>query len=135
MTRRGFVTRRDCPGDWRRRTGGAEQAGPRGDRVCGARARGRLRRLVFDQIDSSQAAAFGQAFEAILAALEDDGGPLSRPVPARRRAHRDTAGRLDLAANVSRHGLSDRVPGLLVHPITGLIVASKLNRRADLVLA
>ena len=32
-----------------------------------------VRRLVFDQMDSEQAAAFGQAFEAILAGLEDSG--------------------------------------------------------------
>jgi hypothetical protein len=32
-----------------------------------------VRRLVFDQMDSEQAAAFGQAFEAILAGLEDPG--------------------------------------------------------------
>jgi hypothetical protein len=29
--------------------------------------------LVFDQMDSEQAAAFGQVFEAILAGLEDPG--------------------------------------------------------------
>jgi hypothetical protein len=31
-----------------------------------------VRRLVFDQMDSGQARAFGQAFEAILTALEED---------------------------------------------------------------
>jgi hypothetical protein len=30
---------------------------------------------VFSQLDSTQAAAFGQAFEAILAAVEDSGAP------------------------------------------------------------
>jgi hypothetical protein len=37
-----------------------------------------VRRLVFDQMDGAQAEAFGQAFEAILAALEDSGQQLSR---------------------------------------------------------
>jgi hypothetical protein len=32
-----------------------------------------VRRLVFDQIDRAQVTAFGQVFEAILAALEDSG--------------------------------------------------------------
>ena len=32
-----------------------------------------VRRLVFDQMDSEQAVAFGQTFEAILAGLEDSG--------------------------------------------------------------
>jgi hypothetical protein len=37
-----------------------------------------VRRLVFDQMDGAQTAAFEQAFEAILAALADDGQQLSR---------------------------------------------------------
>ena len=73
MTRRGFVTRQDCPGDRR----GAEVVltGP-GRAAIESAAPGHVaavRRLVFDQMDSAQAAAFGQVFEAILAALEDDG--------------------------------------------------------------
>jgi hypothetical protein len=32
-----------------------------------------VRQLIFGQLDSVQAAAFGQAFDAILAALEDSG--------------------------------------------------------------
>jgi hypothetical protein len=44
-----------------------------------------VRRLVFDQLDSAQAEAFGQAFEAILAALEDAGQQLSWSVARRRR--------------------------------------------------
>jgi len=32
-----------------------------------------VRRLVFDQMDSEQAVAFGQVFEAILAGLENSG--------------------------------------------------------------
>ena len=88
MTRRGFVTRRDCPGD---RRGALVALTRRGRVAIESAAPGHVaavRHLVFDQIDSSQAGAFGQAFEAILAALADDGGPLSRPVRARRRAHR-----------------------------------------------
>ena len=73
MTRRGFVTRQDCPGDRR----GAEVVltGP-GRAAIESAAPGHVaavRRLVFDQMDSAQAAAFGQVSEAILAALEDDG--------------------------------------------------------------
>jgi DNA-binding MarR family transcriptional regulator len=73
MTRRGFVTRQDCPGDRR----GAEVVltGP-GRAAIESAAPGHVaavRRLVFDQMDSAQAAAFGQVSEAILAALEDEG--------------------------------------------------------------
>lgn len=85
MTRRGFVARRDCPGD---RRGALVVLTGRGRVAIESAAPGHVaavRHLVFDQLDSAQAAAFGQAFEAILAALEDDGGQLSRPVPSARR--------------------------------------------------
>jgi len=69
MARRGLVARQDCPGDRR----GAEVVLTRLGRVTiESAAPGHVtavRRLVFDQMDSAQAAAFGQAFEAILAAL------------------------------------------------------------------
>ena len=73
MTRRGFVTRQDCPGDRR----GAEVVltGP-GRAAIESAAPGHVaavRRLVFDQMDSEQAVAFGQVFEAILAGLENSG--------------------------------------------------------------
>ena len=77
MARRGFVARQDCPGDrW-----GAEVVltGP-GRAAIESAAPGHVaavRRLVFDPMDSAQAAAFGQAFEAILAALENAGQQLS----------------------------------------------------------
>jgi DNA-binding MarR family transcriptional regulator len=77
MTRRGFVTRQDCPGD--RRGAVVVLTGP-GRAAIESAAPGHVaavRRLVFDQMDSAHAAAFGQAFEAILAALEEDGQQLS----------------------------------------------------------
>ena len=73
VTRRGFVTRQDCPGD--RRGAVVVLTGP-GRAAIESAAPGHVtavRRLVFDQMDSAQARAFGQAFEAILAALEEDG--------------------------------------------------------------
>jgi len=78
MARRGFVARQDCPGDRR----GAEivLTGP-GRAAIESAAPGHVaavRRLVFDQLDSAQAAVFGQAFEAILAALENANQQLSR---------------------------------------------------------
>jgi DNA-binding MarR family transcriptional regulator len=82
MTRRGFVTRRDCPGD---RRGALVALTRRGRVAIESAAPGHVaavRHLVFDQIDSSQAGAFGQAFEAILAALEDDAGPLAHCRPS-----------------------------------------------------
>jgi len=73
MNRRGFVTRQDCPGD--RRGAVIVLTGP-GRAAIESAAPGHVaavRRLVFDQMDSGQAAAFRQAFETILAALEADG--------------------------------------------------------------
>ena len=73
MTRRGFVTRQDCPGD--RRGAVAVLTGP-GRTAIESAAPGHVaavRRLVFDQMDAAHTAAFGQAFEAILTALEEDG--------------------------------------------------------------
>jgi hypothetical protein len=49
--------------------------GPRRDRMAAPGHVAAVRRLVFSQLDSAQAAAFGQAFEAIPAALEDPGEP------------------------------------------------------------
>jgi len=77
MARRRFVAKQDCPGDRR----GAEVVltGP-GRAAIESAAPGHVaavRRLVFDPMDSAQAAAFGQAFEAILAALENAGQQLS----------------------------------------------------------
>jgi DNA-binding MarR family transcriptional regulator len=80
MTRRGFVTRQGCPGD---RRGAVVVLTRQGRAAIESAAPGHVaavRRLVFDQMDSTQSAAFGQAFEAILAALEDSGPGLWRPV-------------------------------------------------------
>ena len=70
MTRRGFVARRDCPSDRR----GAEVVLTRAGRAAIESAApghvAAVRRLVFDQMDRTQISAFGQVFEAILAALE-----------------------------------------------------------------
>jgi DNA-binding MarR family transcriptional regulator len=73
MTRRGFVTRQDCPGD--RRGAVVVLTGP-GRAAIESATPGHVaavRRLVFDQMDTVRATAFGQTFEAILAALEEDG--------------------------------------------------------------
>ena len=73
MGRRGFVTRQDCTGD--RRGAVMVLTGP-GRAAIESAAPGHVaavRRLVFDQMNSGQATAFRQAFEAILAALEADG--------------------------------------------------------------
>ena len=90
MARRGFVTRQDYPGDRR----GAEVVltGP-GRAAIESAAPGHVaavRRFVFDQMDSARATAFGQAFEAILAALED--GARQLPNPARILEHRSRSG-------------------------------------------
>jgi DNA-binding MarR family transcriptional regulator len=78
MTRRGFITRQGCPGD---RRGTLIVLTRWGREAIESAAPGHVaavRRLVFDQMDGAQAAAFGQAFEAILAALEDDARQLPR---------------------------------------------------------
>jgi len=70
MIRRGFVSRRDCPGD---RRGALVVLTGTGRAAIESAAPGHVaavRRLVFDQMDSAQATAFGHAFEAIVAALE-----------------------------------------------------------------
>ena len=73
MGRRGFVVRQDCAGDRR----GAEVALTAAGRAAIESAApghvAAVRRLVFDQMDSEQAVAFGQMFEAILAGLENSG--------------------------------------------------------------
>jgi DNA-binding MarR family transcriptional regulator len=73
MSRRGFVVRQDCAGDRR----GAEVALTAAGRAAIESAApghvAAVRRLVFDQMDSEQAAAFGQVFEAILAGLGNSG--------------------------------------------------------------
>jgi DNA-binding MarR family transcriptional regulator len=75
MSRRGFVVRRDCVGDRR----GAEvvltMAGSAAIKSAAPGHVAAVRRLVFDRMNSEQAAAFGQAFEAILAGLEDADPP------------------------------------------------------------
>lgn len=71
MTRRGFVTKQDCPGD---RRGAVLVLTTAGRAAIESAAPGHVavvRRLVFDQMDSEQAAVFGRVFEAILAGLED----------------------------------------------------------------
>ena len=75
MSRRGFVVRQDCAGDRR----GAEvvltAAGRAAIQSASPGHVAAVRRLVFDQMDSEHAAAFGQVFEAILAGLENSGPP------------------------------------------------------------
>ena len=73
MSRRGFVVRQDCAAD---RRGADVVLTAVGRAAIESAAPGHVaavRRLVFDQMDSEQVAAFGQTFEAILAGLEDPG--------------------------------------------------------------
>jgi DNA-binding MarR family transcriptional regulator len=75
MIRRGFITRQDCPGD---RRGALIVLTREGRQAIESAAPGHVaavRRLVFDRMDSAQTEAFGQAFEAILAGLEDGTEP------------------------------------------------------------
>ena len=82
MSRRGFVVRQDCAAD---RRGAEVVLTAAGRTAIESAAPGHVaavRRLVFDQMDSEQAAVFGQVFEAILAGLEDSGpGRTLRPDP------------------------------------------------------
>jgi len=73
MTRRGFVTRQDSTGDRRGAVVALTGAGRAAIESAAPGHVAAVRRLVFDQMDSGQARVFGQAFEAILAALEADG--------------------------------------------------------------
>ena len=79
MTRRGFVTRRDCPGDRRGAVVVLTRAGRAAIESAAPGHAAAVRRLVFDQMDSAQAAAFGRAFEAILAGLDDSRPGSVRP--------------------------------------------------------
>lgn len=66
-----FAAREQCPGDGR---GALVALTAPGRAAIEAAAPGHVaavRHLVFDPLDRAQAAAFGQAFEAILARLED----------------------------------------------------------------
>ncbi len=73
MSRRGFVVRQDCAADRRGADVVLTAAGRAAIESAAPGHVAAVRRLVFDQMDSEQAAAFGQAFEAILAGLEDPG--------------------------------------------------------------
>jgi DNA-binding MarR family transcriptional regulator len=77
MTRRGFVARQDCPGDRRGAVVALTGAGRAAIESAAPGHVAAVRRLVFDQMDSAQAAAFGQVFEAIVAGLEEP--PSVRP--------------------------------------------------------
>jgi len=73
MSRRGFVVRQHCAAD---RRGAEVVLTAAGRAAIESAAPGHVaavRRLVFDQMDSEQAATFGQVFEAILAGLENSG--------------------------------------------------------------
>jgi len=73
MSRRGFVSRQDCAGD---RRGAVVVLTATGRAAIETAAPGHVaavRRLVFDRMDSEQAAVFSQVFGAILAGLEDSG--------------------------------------------------------------
>jgi DNA-binding MarR family transcriptional regulator len=73
MTRRGFVAKRECAGDARGAVAVLTAAGRAAIESAAPGHVAAVRRLVFGPLDSARAAAFGQAFEAILAALEDPG--------------------------------------------------------------
>ena len=71
MSRRGFVVRQDCAGDRRGADVVLTAAGRAAIESAAPGHVAAVRRLVFDQMDSEQAAVFGQVFEAILAGLEN----------------------------------------------------------------
>jgi DNA-binding MarR family transcriptional regulator len=73
MSRRGFVVRQDCAGDRRGADIVLTAAGRAAIESAAPGHVAAVRRLVFDQMDSEQAATFGQVFEAILAGLESSG--------------------------------------------------------------
>ncbi len=73
MTRRGFVDQAGLSRRPARRGSRADRTGRAAIESAAPGHVAAVRRLVFDQMDSAQAVAFGQVFEAILAALEDDG--------------------------------------------------------------
>jgi DNA-binding MarR family transcriptional regulator len=73
MSRRGFVVRQDCAGDRRGANVVLTAAGRAAIESAAPGHVAAVRRLVFDQMDSEQAVAFGQVFEAILAGLENSG--------------------------------------------------------------
>ena len=73
MGRRGFVVRQDCVGDRRGSEVALTAAGRAAIESAAPGHVAAVRRLVFDQMDSEQAVAFGQVFEAILAGLENSG--------------------------------------------------------------
>jgi DNA-binding MarR family transcriptional regulator len=79
MTRRGFVARRDCPGDRRGAVVVLTRAGRAAIESAAPGHAAAVRRLVFDRLDRTQTAAFGQAFEAILAGLDDSRPRSVRP--------------------------------------------------------
>ena len=71
MARRGFVTREECAAAGRGALAVLTAAGRAAIESAAPGHVAAVRRLVFSQLDSAQSAAFGQAFEAILAGLED----------------------------------------------------------------
>jgi len=75
MTRRGFVTREECPADGRGALVVLTAEGRTAIESAAPRHVAAVRKLVFSPLDPAQAAAFGSAFEAILAGLEDTGEP------------------------------------------------------------
>lgn len=73
MSRRGFVAKQDCAGDRRGAVVVLTAAGRAAIESAAPGHVAEVRRLVFDRMDSEQAAVFGQTFEAIVAGLEDSG--------------------------------------------------------------
>ncbi len=72
MTRRGFTAREECPGDAR---GALVVLTDAGRAVLESAAPGHVaavRQLVFGPLEGTQAAALGQALDAILAGLDED---------------------------------------------------------------
>jgi DNA-binding MarR family transcriptional regulator len=78
MIRRGFIAKQACPADRRGAVIVLTRAGRAAIESAAPGHVAAVRRLVFDQMDRAQAAAFGQVFEAILAALEDSRPRLPR---------------------------------------------------------
>jgi DNA-binding MarR family transcriptional regulator len=75
MTQRGFITREQCPGDARGTFILLTKAGRTAIESAAPGHAAAVRQLMFGQLDDAQAVTLAQAFEAILAALEDPGEP------------------------------------------------------------
>lgn len=77
MTRRGFTAREECSGDARGALVVLTDAGRAALESAAPGHVAAVRQLVFGPLEGTQAAAFGQALDAILAGLDKDPGAIA----------------------------------------------------------